>query len=165
MTNTCRTAWSGASTPRAASTSAMKGRIYRDALSRPGPMFQGLLVKRSALKRMGPLDEAIVAYQEWDTAIRLARDCEFAFVDEPTFVYDCRSQDTISGNALRAARGYEQVLRKHRTAMLMRAGSSAVSRHYSNLSMLYRKAGHRGLRPSALAIAWGPLRVLDLLKR
>ena len=72
-------------------------------MQKPGPTFPSLLVSKEALVRIGYLDETIVAYQEWDTAIRLARYYEFAFVPEPTFVYDCRQSDTISKDSLREA--------------------------------------------------------------
>src|SRR5262249_18357502 len=45
----------------------LEGWIYRALLCAPGPMFQGLLVTRQALARIGGLDERIVALQEWDT--------------------------------------------------------------------------------------------------
>ena len=80
---------------------AMAGMVYEDLLRGPAPMFQSLLVRRSALARIGPLDETILSYQEWDTAIRLALDSRFAFVPEPTFVYHCHGDDTISGAAPR----------------------------------------------------------------
>ena len=75
---------------------AVHGWIYRDLLKRQGPMFQGLLPCRWRVARIGGLDEQIVAYQEWDTSIRLAREYAFGFVSEPTFVYDCRGRDRIS---------------------------------------------------------------------
>ncbi len=120
---------------------AMSGRIYEELLRTPAPMFQSLLVRRSALARIGPLDETILSYQEWDTAIRLALDSRFAFVPEPTFVYHCHGADTISGDKLREARGYEQVFTKHRADILRLLGRGALAQHYENAALLYRKAG------------------------
>jgi hypothetical protein len=120
---------------------ALSGNVYRQLLREAGPVFQTLLVSAKALQEIGGLDEAIVAYQEWGTAIRLAKRFEFAFVPEPTFVYDCRGMDTISKNLLRGARGYEQILRKHLRDIALRAGPRAVSKHYARLSSEYRIAG------------------------
>jgi glycosyltransferase involved in cell wall biosynthesis len=120
---------------------AIEGRVYRLLLRQPGPMFQSLLVTRRALSRMGLLDETIVAYQEWDTAIRLARFRRFAFVPEPTFVYDCRYDQTISKNLLQGARGYEQIVWKHRWQILSRIGPRALADHYRSLSSSYQQAG------------------------
>lgn len=118
-----------------------RGQSYADLLRRPGPLFQGLLVTKDALEQIGLLDETIVAYQEWDTAIRLAREHEFEFLQEPTFVYHCDHEGTISKNLARNARGYEQVFTKHRHAILRRLGPKALSTHYLNAWSYYREAG------------------------
>lgn len=118
-----------------------RGQSYTDLLRRPGPLFQGLLVARDALEQIGLLDETIIAYQEWDAAIRLAREHEFEFLQEPTFVYHCDHEGTISKNLARNARGYEQVFTKHRRAILCRLGPKALSTHYLNAWSYYREAG------------------------
>jgi glycosyltransferase involved in cell wall biosynthesis len=122
---------------------AMEGWLYRDLLCRPGPMFQGLLVTRQALTSIDGLDERIIALQEWDTAIRLARQYRFAFVSVPTFVWDRRGGATITMDRLRDAWGYEQVVRKHTAAILEQAGPHALSHHYAVLAARYHDAGDR----------------------
>jgi glycosyltransferase involved in cell wall biosynthesis len=136
----------------------VSGSAYRDLLAGPGPMFQGLLVAKEALERIGYLDEHIISYQEWDTAIRLARHYPFGFVDKPTFVYDCRGTDTISKNKLRTAKGYEQVFRKHLVSIVRCAGPRAVSDHYHAAAFLYHSAGERsnGRYSSVRAALWWP---------
>jgi glycosyltransferase involved in cell wall biosynthesis len=119
----------------------LSGNVYRDLLRAPSPLFQALLISARVLHAIGGLDESIVAYQEWDTAIRLAKRFEFAFVAEPTFVYDCRGMDTISKNLPRAAKGYEQILKKHLRDIALQVGPRAVSEHYVRLSSEYRAAG------------------------
>ena len=116
---------------------AMAGRIYTQLLQRPGPMFQGLLAAKEALTKIGALDENIVAMQEWDTAIRLAKHYPFGFLAEPTSTWDCRGADTITKNRRRDALGYEQVVRKHFFSMLRYAGPEALYRHYRTLSERY----------------------------
>jgi glycosyltransferase involved in cell wall biosynthesis len=123
---------------------ATTGWAYRQILASPGPMFQGFLVTKAALEKIGYLDELIVAWQEWDTAIRLAKYFPFGFVPEPTFVYDCRGTDTISKNTLRAATGYEQVIRKHTSAILSYTGPRTLAQHYDAVASLYRAAGDQG---------------------
>jgi len=121
-------------------------------------MYQALLVRAQALGAIGGLDETIIAYQEWDTAIRLAKRFEFAFVPEPTFLYDCRGTDTISKNLLRGAKGYEQILRKHLREIVLRVGPHAVSEHYCRLSSEYKMAGDESAsrRCRQLSYAWWP---------
>jgi hypothetical protein len=91
--------------------------------------------------KWGELDEDVIAYQEWDTAIRLARSHAFGFVSEATFVYDCTDNDTISKNLLKAAIGYEYIVNKHLSEMLLRVGPKAVSQHYGTIATHYAQAG------------------------
>jgi len=117
----------------------LSGNIYRNLLLAPGPMFQSLLVQLSALKQIDYLDEAIVSYQEWDTSIRLAKEYEFGFVEEPTLVYYRRTSETISSNPTRSAKGYEQVVKKHKNEIVSRVGHKALAQHYAIIAMLYAK--------------------------
>jgi glycosyltransferase involved in cell wall biosynthesis len=118
----------------------MEGQVYKELLRRPGPMFPSLLVSKEALTNIGYLDEAIIAYQEWDTAIRLAKYYEFAFVPQPTFIYDCRHANTISKDLLRGARGYEQVFTKHGWSILRYLGPKVLASHYQTAASFYREA-------------------------
>ena len=125
-------------------TPPLAGGVYAQLLERPGPTFPGLLVAREALAQIGPLDERIVSYQEWDTSILLARHNEFGFVDEPTFVYDCRHAGTISKDPLRAATGYEQVVSKHREEIMRCLGRKGLAVHCRNLASQFGGAGAYG---------------------
>jgi len=124
----------------------LQGWIYTQLLKQPGPMFQGLLVAKEALKKIGGLDERIVALQEWETTIRLARYYRFGFVAAPTFIWDCRGKDTITKDRRRDAMGYEQVVRKHFFAML-RTGPETLATHYRTLARRYAEAN---AKPDAL---------------
>jgi len=128
------------STPRPFGIPPLSGSVYRSLLENPGPAFPGFLVSKRALEQIGGLDESIVAYQEWDTAIRLARYYDFAFVSQPTFVYDCRHTNALSKDLLRSARGYEQVITKHRWPIVRHLGWQGLVRHFTIMSDLYRRA-------------------------
>ena len=116
----------------------LEGWVYEALLQRQGPMFQGLLVTRRALSSIGGLDERIVSLQEWDTTIRLSEHHRFAFVASPTFIWDCRGTDTMSKDRRRDAMGYEQVVRKHRLAMIRHTGFRTVASHYRLLTQWHR---------------------------
>lgn len=139
----------------------MAGDIYRQLLQDPGPTFPGMLVRRSAISLIGGLDEDLVAYQEWDTAIRLARESDFSFVASPTFIYNLTSEASISRNRWKAARGYEQVVRKHRVQMSRELGRTGLALHYRRLTYLYLHAHRRPatLRCVLLAFFYSPLEV------
>src|SRR5262249_13022246 len=122
---------------------SLEGWVYKDLLRAPGPAFPALLVSRPALDGIGLLDEAIVTCQEWETAIRLAKYQLFGFVSRPTFIYDCRHTNAMSKTLLRSATGYDQVVRKHRWAILYRLGPRALCAHYDTARSLYEAAGAR----------------------
>jgi glycosyltransferase involved in cell wall biosynthesis len=131
-------------------TPPMHGDIRHDVLSRPGPMFQAMLVRTESLEKIGYLDDSITAYQEWDTAIRLSAVTAFSFVPEPTFIYNLQGSDTISKNLRRSARGYEQVVSKHAANILTKCGPPTLARHLREASRQYGEANE-------IAMAWSRL--------
>jgi len=133
----------------------ISGSAYFTLLSHEGPLFQGLLVAKDALQRIDFLDEQIMAFQEWDTSIRLARYYPFAFEKTPTFIYDCRHADAMSKDLLRGGRGYEQVFRKHFFAVLWHRGPRGLVYHYQVAERWYeggkdQRAARRCARLSRL---------------
>ncbi len=118
-----------------------KGHIYKNVLSKEGPTFPSLLVKKEALERIGYLDEKVVAYQEWDTSIRLAKSYSFAFVVEPTFIYDYTSPDSISRSFARNAIGYSYIFHKHFNEILLNLGPGAIGYHYEVVANWYKNGG------------------------
>lgn len=119
------------------------GNVYLEVLRRPGPVFPALLVKKKAIRKIGWLDEHILSYQEWDTAIRLAKHYRFGFSSEATFIYDCRGTDTLSRDMLRDARGYEQIFSKHRMMIWKHLGLQALAHHYEFAASRYCLAGNQ----------------------
>jgi len=113
---------------------------YRSLLCGPGPMFQGLLVSRSALEAISLLDEEVPAYQEWDTAIRLARNGFFIHLREPLFVYRRHRQGAISSGWQRDVAGYRYVVEKHRDEMLRCCGRGVYNAHmvWNAVRAMYR---------------------------
>jgi glycosyltransferase involved in cell wall biosynthesis len=130
----------GSSEPQEWSLPPLHGKVYKQLLAKPGPMFQSMLAPKEAFVRIDYLDESITSYQEWETAIRLAQHCTFAFLPKPTFVYDCRHANTISKNPLRTAVGYEQVFKKHWWPIFRHLGLKGLSDHYRAAAGYYRQA-------------------------
>jgi glycosyltransferase involved in cell wall biosynthesis len=146
---------------------AFEGRAYGPLLQRSGTTFPSLLISRDAVSRIGGLDETIQSFQEWDTAIRLAKHYEFGFVAEPTFVYHRGVADSLSHDARREATGYEQVLTKHRWAILTHCGPRAVASHYRTAASLYRKADDElaARRCLTMAAVFSPFSVVRRVRR
>ena len=86
---------------------------YKKLLCQTGPMFQGLFVKKNNLEAINYLDEEIVAFQEWDTCIRLAKHDNFVFNKEALFVYNLHKGATISKHKKNDVLGYNYIVNKH----------------------------------------------------
>lgn len=94
------------------------GNCHAQTLLYPGPMFQGLLVHKSKLLAIGLLDEHCPAYQEWDTAIRLAKAAEFIHIEKPLFHWRWHDEATMSKSLTRDFVGFQYVIEKHRHEIL-----------------------------------------------
>jgi glycosyltransferase involved in cell wall biosynthesis len=103
--------------------------VYPLLLSRPAPMFQGMLVSRIALEKIDYLDEKVPSYQEWDTSIRLAKYCRFRYVREPLFVYNLHEAETISKDGLRDITGYHYVIEKFKDEIIRICGEQTWKTH------------------------------------
>lgn len=118
-------------------------------LLQPGPVFPALLAPRRALLEAGGLDEACPAYQEWDTALRLAARCRFVHVRAPLFAWVRHGRGAISKDPTRAARGYAHVLARWRDDILAVHGPRGWRRQCLSAAVLAMRAG---LWDEALAI-------------
>jgi glycosyltransferase involved in cell wall biosynthesis len=148
----------------------VQGDAYRALLSGPAPLFPCMLVKRDLLHRIGLLDESVPSWQEWDTAIRLSAIARFGFVEQPTFLYNLRTQGAISGDDRRTADGYEHVVSRHWREVVRVAGLRVLAHHYRIVSEMRVVAGDRrgALRCAVLAqLIWplSPRRTLRALRR
>jgi glycosyltransferase involved in cell wall biosynthesis len=149
---------------------ALSGQVYKDVLRGEGPMFPCLLVKKEALERIGYLDESIPSYQEWDTAIRLAKIFPFGFEPEPTFIYDYRTENAISRDSARAGRGYEKIVFKHLGDIISNAGFETLWYHMGIAAQWYKKGNDkvnywRCKMIGTVGKCLNPLRLLRIIKR
>ena len=101
------------------------GYCQSQLLTRPAPCFPAMLVSAEALQAAGYLDEDCPSYQEWDTALRLARHCEFVHIEQPLFVWVWHGGDQISKDKGRELRGYSYVLDRHKTEFIRYHGAQA----------------------------------------
>ena len=98
------------------------GTCYKQLLLHPSVMFPGLLVSRNCIAQAGGLDNNCPSYQEWDTAIRLARHCEFVHIREPLFIWYWHTGETISKDIGRDLDGFQYVIEKHRDEIMFHHG-------------------------------------------
>ena len=90
-------------------------------------------MKKDCLKRIGYLDESIKSYQEWDTAIRLAKEYQFIYVDEPLFVYTVNMEKNAISTSKNANKGYFQVVMKHKWCIIRECGIRVFLGHIKSL--------------------------------
>ena len=98
---------------------------FKRLLKISSPMFQGLLTSSIALKKINYLDENVPSYQEWDTAIRLSKICDFIHIEEPLFIYHKHNQETISKDIKRDIEGANYVRLKYRKDFIEQYGQSS----------------------------------------
>ncbi len=111
----------------------LEGEVYASLLQRPGTLYPSIMAKRECFEIAGHPDPTILAYQEWDMSLALARYFPFGYVENPLFVYVVRS-DSISRDNLRGVHGYEQIVRKWWPEILATVGSDAGYAHYALLA-------------------------------
>ncbi len=87
------------------STSILSGDTYVD--------YNISIIRSSALKNFGFMDEECPSYQEWDAHIRLGQYCTYHTVEKSLIQYYQRDQDTISSDKRRSSDGFFYVLNKH----------------------------------------------------
>ena len=95
-------------------------------------MFQGILTSKTALAKIGFLDERVPSFQEWDTSLRLAKYCRFIHLQEPLFIYHLHSGETISQNKKRHLKGYQYVVDKFKDEIFQNCGVYAYNKHLVN---------------------------------
>ncbi len=122
-------------------TPALQGNCHASVLSGDSPTFPGMLVKKSCLAEIGFLDEHVVSYQEWETAIRLSALFPFGFVAEPLFIYNIGDSNAISAKPhKRTAEGWSYIVEKHALDVSRVAGKNALARLYKLGAGAWRRA-------------------------
>jgi glycosyltransferase involved in cell wall biosynthesis len=118
-------------------------------LRAPGPLFPTILTSKVSLERVGFLDEAVPAYQEWETSIRLAEVCRFVHIKKPLFVYYLHAGETISKNQQKDIEGYQYIVDKYRDVIVEQCGVQILNDH---IIVNVIKAVRYGLREEAFNI-------------
>lgn len=123
--------------------------VYEELLRKPGPMFQGMVVSKKALDKIGGLDDAVPSWQEWDTSIRLSKYCQFIYLKEPLFIYYISEKDAISSNQKLYISGYKYIVNKFENEIKSKCEENVWIDHYS---IMLRKSIKYGLWKTALGL-------------
>ena len=118
--------------------------------------FSRFVVRRSVLDRVGPLDEELPSWQDWDLQFRLARECRFASIPEPLVVRRAGDHEQLTDDfEKRRDVSYPRLLSRHRDA-IARRGREDERRFVAVLS--------RSLAASALQDGRYPAAIRYLLR-
>lgn len=111
------------------------GNVYYMLLASPGPMFGGIVAKKKSFQEIGYLDESCPAYQEWETSLRLSKNCEFIFINKPLFIYYVNQNiTTISAKKNNNYMGWRYIVEKHKSEILRLRGRKTLARHYLQMA-------------------------------
>ncbi len=102
--------------------------VYKQLLSKSGTLFPSILTSKQALEKINYLDENTPSYQEWDTAIRLAKYCKFIHIQEPLFIYNIH-KNTISKNSDTSVGGYQYIINKFKDEINEFCGEEVFTDH------------------------------------
>ena len=102
--------------------------VYKQLLSKSGTLFPSILTSKKALDKIGYLDEDLPSYHEWDTAIRLAKNCRFIHIKEPLFIYNIH-RNTISKNSDVSVDGYQYIINKFKDDIKELCGNAVYANH------------------------------------
>lgn len=119
----------------------IEGDVYKQLLTSSGTFFPAILTSKTALKDIGYLTEDIYAYQEWDTAIRLAKHCKFYHIRDPLFIYSI-SEDSISNSFSNEVEGYLQIVTKYESEIQDVCGERILDNHFVKCSQMAMNFGN-----------------------
>lgn len=109
------------------------GYAYKKILRTSFCLYQALLTSKKNLLDIGMLDENVPSYQEWDTAIRLAKRHEFIYLHKPLFIYHLHDGETISKDEHKSIDGLEYIYRKFQYEIAGELGISELTQRYRAL--------------------------------
>lgn len=112
------------------------GKVYKHMLCNSFCLFQLLLTSKKNLLDIGLLDEKVASFQEWDTAIRLAKEHEFIFIKKPLFIYHLHDGETISKSQKKSIDGLEYIYRKFQYEIAEQYGSRELTQRYKTLMIM-----------------------------
>lgn len=109
------------------------GNYFHSILFSSKALFQNSIVRKKALQDIGFLDEAVPAYQEWDTHIRLSVNHKYCYIHKPIFIYNIHDGETISKDGKRDIQGYKYVVRKNGDLFLQEVGIKGIIMYYEGM--------------------------------
>lgn len=117
------------------------GNVYREILKNSFCLFSTLLTAKENLMKIGLLDENVPSYQEWDTAIRLAKRCNFIYIHRPLFIYYLHDGETISKSTKKGIDGQVYIYEKYKYEILCQLGKQELVQRYKQIMQMCMQYG------------------------
>lgn len=136
-----------------------EGDYFESILFGSKVLFPTMVVKKQALKSINYLDERVVAYQEWDTNIRLAQNHRYYYINKPLCIYILHDGETISKDYRRAAKGYKYIIINNGDLFLDK-GIKGLNHYLVGMYFQYKRC-----KDVRSYFYWGIERIVKLLSR
>lgn len=116
----------------------------------------GPLIRKTTLLQVGLFDTNLPSCQDWDLWIRLARNCQFEYIDKKlTTVH--QQPDSISSQRRSTVEGHRRLRKKHH-GWIKNLDARGLAEHYFNLAIVYwwKKAVGNSFACTLQAVARNP---------
>lgn len=111
------------------------GYVYKEIFENAFCLFPTLLTSKKNLMYIGMLDENVPSFQEWDTAIRLAKEFKFVYLTEPLFIYHLHDDETISKDTKKYIDGLDYIYSKYQAEIIEQLGRKGLRQKYKALAL------------------------------
>ncbi len=120
----------------------IRGEVYADVLARCSPApTSTLMMKKECFERFGSFDENIICWTEDDMCMIFAKEYEFDYDHRPLVIDRYHTDDRVSTNYARSAKGRYNITEKHRSEILAHCGRKTLGWHYRIAGQLFLEAG------------------------
>lgn len=144
---------------------ALAGMDYRQGGGWGGPSYwlistPSWLLKREVLEKVGPFDERLRSYDDWELGLRLWQSCRFIQVDQPLWYQDWyRTDSGMVFNELAQANDLALITQKH--GALWKSARRVQARHFYFIGKTYcfYKSARDGIPWILRSLALWPFRL------
>ena len=135
-----------------------KGFIFNDMLTQNWLGTSTVLLKKECFEKVGLFDESINFGEDYDMWIRISKEFQFEYIEEPLVKYSA-SGNKISNDYDKVIKGYEILIDKYHK--LFARNRKSCSRFYLSLGVLYcyNKNPAKGRKAFLKAIQIYPLEI------
>jgi len=133
----------GSATHPSDPASAPRGEIHRALLRANFIGTPTILARRACCESVGGFDEALERFQDWDWMIRVSRDWQVGFVEEPLVVAGFAGDNITGGHTAALVAAERRLIEKH-AEFLRQAGNDVLAHRWWHLAHVSIMQGSTG---------------------